>query len=61
MDAGLSPHLEALLLSHPGVTIDITSETLEWEAVQRPTPTCVIVNHAPTLAELGVKLDGGTP
>lgn len=56
MDTGLSPQLEAILTAHPGVSIGMNPETAEWEAVRHPTPTCVVIDHAPTLAELAIKL-----
>jgi hypothetical protein len=61
MDTGLHPRLEALLVAHPDVTIGLSAETGQWEAVQRPTPTCVVISHAATLAELDAKLCGETP
>jgi hypothetical protein len=57
VDTGLSGHLETLLAAHPGVTIGISTETGQWEAIQRPSPTCIVISHAPTLAELAIKLD----
>lgn len=56
MDTGMSAALEAILAACPGVTIGVNPETAEWEAVRRPTPTCVVIDHAPTLAELAAKL-----
>jgi hypothetical protein len=61
VDTGLSPHLEAILARNPGVMIGQNAETGEWEAIERPTPTCEILTHAHTLAELDAKLAGETP
>lgn len=61
MDTGVGPHLERLLAEHPGVTISQSTETGQWEAARRLSPTKVAYTHAPTLAELAIKLDGGTP
>lgn len=57
VDTGLRPHLEAVIAANPGVMICQNPETGHWEAIQRPTPTCEILDHAPTLAELAIKLD----
>jgi hypothetical protein len=55
----MAPHIEAVIARHPGVMIGRSLETGHWEAIRRPSRTCEILVHAPTLAELDIKLAGG--
>lgn len=57
----MGPRLEAILAAHPDISISVNAETAQWEAVRRPSPTCMVISHAPTLDELIAKLDGETP
>ena len=61
MDTGLPQQLEAVLARHPGVTIRVNLETARWEAIEFPTETCEVLTHAPTLAELDIKLSPDEP
>ncbi|MGH3068977.1 MAG: hypothetical protein ACRDMI_10390 [Streptosporangiaceae bacterium] len=45
-----------MIARYPGVVIGQNAETGEWEAIERPTPTCELLTHAHTLAELDIKL-----
>jgi hypothetical protein len=57
VDTGLSPHLEAVIAANPGWIIGQNDATGHWEAIRRPTCTCEVFSHAPTLAELAIKLE----
>jgi hypothetical protein len=57
MDTGMGAHLEAVIAANPGMMIGQNLETGHWEAIRKPSPSCEILVHAPTLAELSIKLE----
>lgn len=57
LEAGLSPHLDALLQKHPNTAIGWDDINKHWVAIEKPPGIYEVFTHAPTRAELAIKLD----
>jgi hypothetical protein len=53
---GIDHHLLAVRRKHPGAQIERDNITGHWGAVERPSGGGEVFTHAPTLAELDIKL-----
>lgn len=59
MDTGLSAELEAVIAKYGDrVQIGQDQETKHWVAAEKPNASVLRFWHAPTLAELDIKLAG---
>jgi hypothetical protein len=52
----LGEHLQAVRRKHPAARIERDQITGHWGAIERPSSGGEIFTHAPTLAELDIKL-----